>query len=177
MRDDADADGLLEERRGHRAERHPGGGLAGAGPLEHRAGLVEAVLLHADQVGVAGTRTGQRGVAGQPLELVRVDRVGGHHLSPTWATRCCRSRWRPGRRACAVPHAAEDRDLVLLERHPRAAAVAEPAARQRVGEVVGGDADAGRHPLEDRHQGGTVGLACSQPSEHGRRRNWGGRAC
>ena len=29
--------------------------------------------------------------------IVGVDRVGRHHLRPTWATRCCRSRRRPGR--------------------------------------------------------------------------------
>ena len=33
---------------------HPGRGLAGRGPLEHVAGVGEAVLLHAGQVGVPG---------------------------------------------------------------------------------------------------------------------------
>ena len=37
----------------------------------------------------------------------------------------------------AVPHAAEELDVVALEGHPGAAAVAEPAAGQLVGEVVG----------------------------------------
>ena len=59
------------------------------------------------------------------------------------------------------------RTCVLLELHPGAAAVAEPAPGQGVGEVVGGDADMGGQPLEDRDQRGTVGLACCEPSEHG----------
>ena len=45
-----------EERLGHRARRDPRRGLAGARPFEHVAGVVEAVLLHPDQVGVAGAR-------------------------------------------------------------------------------------------------------------------------
>jgi hypothetical protein len=74
--DQPDADRLLEEGRGDRAERDPGRGLAGAGALQHGPGVVEAVLLHADQVGVAGAGTGERGVAGQAGELGGVDRVG-----------------------------------------------------------------------------------------------------
>ena len=65
-----------------RAQRHPRRGLPGGGALQDRPGLVEVVLLHADQVGVTGPRTGQRGVAGQRLELGLVDRVGRHHLLP-----------------------------------------------------------------------------------------------
>ena len=63
------AERLVQERLGHRAERDPGRGLPGAGPLQHRPRVVEAVLLHADQVGVPGPRPGQRRVAGQPVEL------------------------------------------------------------------------------------------------------------
>ena len=66
-RDQPDAERLLQEGRRDRAEGDPGRGLAGAGPLEDRPGVVEAVLLHADEVGVAGPRPGQRRVAGQLL--------------------------------------------------------------------------------------------------------------
>ena len=45
---------LGEEQLGQRAGGDAGRGLPGAGPLEHVAGVVEAVLLHADEVGVAG---------------------------------------------------------------------------------------------------------------------------
>ena len=114
-------------------ERDAGRGLAGAGPLEHRPGVVEAVLLHADEVGVARPRAGQRGVAGQVRELgsastgsaaMTVDHLG-HSVLPTrtatgppWVT--------------PVAHAAEELDLVALERHPGAAAVAEPAPGELV---------------------------------------------
>ena len=50
-----------------------------------------------DQVGVPGTRPGQGRVAGQRLER-RPGRPGRPTSpSPTWATRCCRPGWRPGR--------------------------------------------------------------------------------
>ena len=76
-------DGLLEEVRGDPAQRDPGGGLARRGPLEHRAGLVEAVLLHAGQVGVAGPRAGSAAaLRASASSSTRVDRVGRHHLLP-----------------------------------------------------------------------------------------------
>ena len=53
MGDDLDPGRLLEVRPGHGAERDPGGGLPGRGALQDRPGLVEAVLLHAREVGVA----------------------------------------------------------------------------------------------------------------------------
>ena len=75
-----------------RAQRDPGGGLAGAGALEDRAGLVEAVLLHARQVGVAGARAGQRRVArrarpgspGRPGRPTSPVSHLGHSVLPTW---------------------------------------------------------------------------------------------
>ena len=56
--DDLGTDRLEEEVRGDPAEGDAGGGLAGGRALEDRAGLVEVVLLHADEVGVPGTRAG-----------------------------------------------------------------------------------------------------------------------
>ena len=67
----------------------------------------------------------------------------------------------------AVADAADQRDLVLLELHPGAAAVAEPAPRERVGDVVRRHLDVGGQPLEDRDQGGAVGLARGEPTQHG----------
>ena len=141
-----------QERLGHRAERDPGGGLARAGALEHRAGVVEAVLLHADEVGVAGPRPGQRRVAGEPVELLGVDRVGditvshlGHSLLPI------ADGDRPAERA-AVAYAAEDLELVLLELLPRAAARAEPAAGQVDADGLACHLDPGGQTLEDREQ-------------------------
>ena len=123
-----DAEGLVQERLGHRAERHPGGGLARAGAFEDRTGVVEVVLLHADQIGVAGAGPGQRGVAGLLGEHVGIDRVGRHHrrpLRPLGVADPDRDRAAHGQ---PVPHAAGELDLVLLELHPGTAAVAEAAA-------------------------------------------------
>jgi hypothetical protein len=66
-----------------------------------------------------------------------------------------------------VPDAAEELDLVPLEGHPRAAAVAEPAAGQLVGDVGRGRANAGGEPLEHCHQGRSVGLPGGEPTQHG----------
>ena len=49
---------VAQQQLGQRAGRHPGRGLAGRGPLEHVAGVVEAVLLHPGQVGVARAGAG-----------------------------------------------------------------------------------------------------------------------
>ena len=59
---------LAQELLGDGAQRHPGRGLPGGSTLQHRAGVVEAVLLHAGQVGVTGARPGQRSIASQAGE-------------------------------------------------------------------------------------------------------------
>ncbi len=71
-----DVQRLSQEARGDVTERHPGRGLARACPFQNRADVVERVLLHADQVGVAGARAGQRGVASKVGQLVFVDGIG-----------------------------------------------------------------------------------------------------
>ena len=82
-----------------------------------------------------GPRAGQRSVAG----------LLGEHVGSTGSADITVSHFGhsvlPTRTATgppivhAVPHAAGELDLVLLELHPRAAAVAEPAAGE-----LGGDA-------------------------------------
>ena len=155
--------------RRDRAERDPRRRLAGAGPLEHRPGVVEAVLLHADEVGVPGPRPGERARCAP----VRATSASSHRVgaitSPTWATRCCRSRSRPGRPGvAAVADAAEQLDLVLLELHPRAAAVAEPAAGEGLLDVRALDLDVGRQPFEDGDERRAVGLTGGHPTQHER---------
>ena len=128
----------LQQRLGDRADRDPGGGLAGAGPLQDRPGVGVAVLLHAGQVGVAGPGPGQRGVAGLRGEQRRGRPGRPPSPSATWATRELPTRIATGLpRVQAVPDAADDLDLVLLERHPRAPAVAQPAAGELAADVVG----------------------------------------
>ena len=161
------AGGLLEEGRGHLSERHPGRGLTGRGTLEDRAGLVEGVLLHADEVGVTRARPGECLVAGQSLELDRVDRVGGHHLLPLGPLGVADlDRYRSAL-GLAVADAADDPDLVLLELHPGTTAVPEPTAREGVGDVFGRHLDVGGQPFEDGDERGSVGLPGGEPAKHG----------
>ena len=69
MAQQADAERLLQERGCYPAQRHPGRRFPGAGTLQYRAGLLKVVLLHAHQVGVTWTRSGQCSVAGLSLEF------------------------------------------------------------------------------------------------------------
>ena len=166
VRDDLDAERLDEQLPGHLAERDPGGGLPRAGPLEDGPGVGVAELLHARQVGVAGPRPGQRGVARLPVEFLPGDRVGRHHrlpLGPLGVTDPDGDR--PAQRD-AVPHAAGELHLVLLELHPRAAPVARPPPRERRGHVLAGDAHPGGHAVTNRGQGFAVRLARRQPPKH-----------
>ena len=61
---------------------------------------------------------------------------------------------------------AEELDLVLLELHPRAAAVAEPSAGERGPDIGGGHLDPGREALDHRDERGAVGLTGGQPTQH-----------
>ena len=163
-----DAGDLGQERLGHRAERHPGRGLPRAGPFQHRTGVVQVVLLHADQIGVTGPGPGQRLVAGLAGQQLGVHRVGRHHglpLGPLGVADPDRHRAAHGP---AVPDAAGQLHLVLLELHPGAAAVAEPAPGQLGADGGGVDADPGRQPLEDGHQRGPVRLTSGHPAQHHR---------
>ena len=152
MRDDLDAERLADQVPGHRADGDPGGGLAGAGALEDRPGVGVAVLLHAGEIGVARAGPGQRGVAGLLGEELGVDRVGGHDRLPLRPLGVADPDGDRAAEREAVPHPAEDLDLVLLERHPRAAPVAEPPAGQLALDLGGGHLDAGRHALEHGDQ-------------------------
>ena len=119
---------VAEQQLGQRAGGDPGRGLPGRGPLEDVAGVGEAVLLHAGQVGVTGPGLGERR-GGRPV-------LGGrrHLLLPLVgvALPLGVGDLDGDRRAerAAVADAAEERDLVLLEAHPRPTAVAEPAPGQ-----------------------------------------------
>ncbi len=100
------------------------------------------------------------------LEFGRVDGIGGHHgfpLRPFGVADLDRDR---AAERDAVPDAGEHGDLVLLELHPRAAAVAEPAAGQLARDLVGGDVDAGDHAFDHGHQRAAVGFTSCGPSQH-----------
>ena len=90
---DADAE-RGEEAAGDRAGGDAGGGLAGAGPLEHVADVGVAVLLGADQVGVA------RAAAGGPRRPRTPRPARGSSAPPSWRSRGWRRGPRSGCPAC-----------------------------------------------------------------------------
>ena len=163
--DELDAE-LLQERGGDGAEGHPGGGLAGAGALQHGPGLVEAVLLHAGEVGVAGPGPGQRGVAGLVGQDFGVHGIGRHDLFPLGPFGVADLDGDGAALGQAVADAAEDRDHVLFEFHPGAAAVAEAAAGQRIADLPAGEFDTGGDAFNNSDQGRTMGFSGSQPTQH-----------
>src|SRR5690606_13958229 len=69
----------------------------------------------------------------------------------------------------------QQRHLVLLEAHPRPAAVAEPAAGQLGLHVVDRHREPGRQALDDHHEALAVRLAGGEVAQH-RRRGYPGPA-
>src|SRR5450631_405515 len=67
-----------------------------------------------------------------------------------------------------MTYTAEEFDLIALERHARAAAVAGTAASECVGDLGGRRAHASGQPLEDGDERGAMRLASGQPAQHGR---------
>ncbi len=163
--DERDAE-FAEELRGHGAQRHAHRRLAGRGAFEDGPGLVEAVLLHADDVGVAGPGSGERGAAGLTLELGLVDGVGAHHRLPFRPFGVADLDRHRGAEGLRMADAAEDAHFVGLELHAGATPVAESAPGEIDADVVPGDRDVGGQPLNDPDQCFAVGFACSQPSQH-----------
>jgi hypothetical protein len=155
--DHLDTEHLAQERPRHGAERGPGRGFPCAGAFEHRTGVGEAVLEHAGQVGVAGSGPGQRGVARAFLcQRVGFDGVGGHHRFPLGPFGVADLDGDRAAQRAAVPDPRQHGDLVLLELHPRTAAVAEASTGQLGGDVGRGDVDIGDEALQHGHQGGAV---------------------
>ena len=105
---------------------------------------------------------------GLALEHLGVDRVGGHDRRPLRPLGVADLDGDRAALGAAVPHAAGEGDLVLLEGHPGAAAVAEPAAGEGGVEVGGLHLDAGGQPLQHGGELLTVRLTCGQPAQHAR---------
>jgi hypothetical protein len=157
---------LAEQGLGGRPGGHPGRGLAGAGPLQHRPGLAEAVLLHAGQVGVAGPGPGQRHPPPGGHRLRVRDRVGGHDLGPLGPLAVVDLDGQGRAQGAAVAEPAEDLEPVLLEAHALAAAVAEPSPGQLAGDLGAGQGHARRQPLEHGDQRRPVRLPGGEITQH-----------
>ena len=151
-----------EERLRHRPAGDPGRGLASARPLEDVPDVARFVLLRPDQVRVARPRQMDLGDGGlhrprvHSLLPVRVVAVG--HLE--------RDRAAEGP---SVPDAARNLDLVALDLHPAAPAVAELASGEIAVQRVAVERQARRQSLEDAGQSRAVGLSGGcQAQRHGR---------
>ena len=153
-----------EEAAGERAGGDAGRGLARAGPLEHVADVVVAVLLGADQVGVAGPR--QVHLVGREA----LDRPGVHPLLPVGVVAVGDQHRDRAAEGAAVAQAGADLDRVGLDLHPPAAAVAELAPRHVAVERLALELQPRRHALDDRNQAGAVGLAGGGEAEAGAHR-------
>ena len=156
---DADAD-RVEEGAGERASRHPGGGLAGAGPLEHVPDVAVAELERPGEVRVPGTRQVRF------LDL-GLDRPRVHPLLPVRVVAVCDQDRDRAAEGAPVAHPGADLDRVALDLHPPAAAMAELAPRHVAIERRPLQPEPGWHALDDRNQARPVRLArCCECQSH-----------
>ena len=149
---------LRKERLGERARRDTGRGLAGRRPLEHVAGVGEAVLLHPGEVGVARAWRGEdrRRLAGL-----------GRHLPLPFRPLGVRDLDRDRRaERPAVTHAADDDDLVALDAHAGAPPVAEPPSGELDADLVDRERQPGGQALDDDDERTTVGFPGREEAEH-----------
>ncbi len=164
MADEPDAE-LAEERAGDGTERHAGGGLSGARALEDRTGLVEVVLLHAHEVGVARTRPGQR-CATTARAVCELDGLRVHDLDPLRPLGVADAQGDGAAQRLPVPDATGDRELILFELHPGAASIAELAAGEVGLDGLGRHRDAGGQTLHDGDEFWAVRFAGREHAEH-----------
>ena len=135
-------------------------------PIEAiRAGLVEGVLLHADEVGVTGPRPGERRAA--PLrQRLEVDRFRAHHVDPARPLGVADAQRDRAAHAQAEAHTAGKGQFIGLELHPGATPEAQLAASEVGAHLVHGQRHSGGKSLQDRHQFRAVRFSCGQPSKH-----------
>ena len=159
---------------------HPRRRLARRRPLEGVADVVEAVLERGGEVRVAGPDAGDRrrplvalGLEGGERRRVLVgQRLDLHDLGPVRPVAVLELQQDRRPERPPVPDAGQDLRPVLLDRLARAAPVPALAPREVDGDVVLGQREPGRHPLDDRAERGAVALAGGQEPEavHGSRR-------
>ena len=146
---------LLQQPQGDCASGDAGGGLAGAGPFQHVAHVVEAVFHRAGQVGVAGAQAGHALAAGA-LRLAPGFKIGGgahrHGLFPVGPVAVFDGHTDGAAQRRAVAHAGDDVRPVLLDEHTPAAPVPLLSAGQVDADIVLVNGQPGRHALDDDDQ-------------------------
>src|SRR6266516_2328074 len=161
---DFDAE-LLQQQLAHRTAGDPRHGLARAGPLQDVACVLAVVLQAAGQVGMS--RPGPRDLA-PPLGPGGV-RLGRHHVPPVLPVAVPHQHGDGRAERLPGAHPREPLDLIRLDLHTGAAAVAAHAPFQLGVDPLGGHGQAGGDPLEDRHQAAAVRLTCRRKPERHRR--------
>ena len=151
-----------QQQLGQRAGGDAGRRLPGAGPFENVPGVVEAVLLHAGQVGVARADLGQRRGGRRPGAAD----ISACHLSLRVPLGVLDLDGHRRADRAAVADAADEAQLVDLEALPRPTPEAETATGQLGLDVLDGDRQPGRQPLDDDDQGLPVGFTGGQEAEH-----------
>ncbi len=152
---------LGQQHLGEGAGGDPGGALPRRGALEHVAQVAAQVLEAAGEVGVA-----RPGRAHPPeLGLGRVDLERVHHRLPVGEVAVLDPQRDRRAQGLAAAHAAADLDLVGLDLHPPAAAVAVHAALHVAPQQVEIDRQAGRHAGQQGGETGTVALAAGHEAQ------------
>src|SRR5438132_107938 len=151
---------LVEHPLRHARDRHARGRLARARALEDVPDVVVAVLHGAGEVGVA--RPWSRDLLLRGARLGRADGHRGLPVLPVAVGDLERDRAAERR---APANAGEDADLVALDLHAPATAVAALASREVRVDLALGERQAGRDAVDDGDQGLTVGLAGGEEPE------------
>jgi hypothetical protein len=97
------------------------------GALEYVPGVVESVLLHSGEVGVAGARTRERS-SSTGFREINVDRLWAHDVDPFRPFGVANSQSDGAPHAQAVAHPTGNRYCVFLEFHSRTTPITQPTA-------------------------------------------------
>jgi hypothetical protein len=143
---------FLEQPAGEGAGGDSRSSLPGTGSLQDIPGIVPIILEDAYQVGMTGARAGDLSPAGLTVALRR------HHVFPVGPVTVA-DLHRDGRpHGLPAPYSGQPLDLVRLDLHPRAAAVALHPALELMIDVLGSHWQAGGNPLHDDGKGLAVGF-------------------
>ena len=135
--------------------------LTGTCALEHIAGIVETVLLHSDEIGVAGSWLcqGNFGVAWFRrhfcMPLVRAEPFGVLNFNA-----------HRGPKSASVAHATHEGDSIFFETLARTAPIPKTTTSEFAFDVRGKNGDASRQTLDNDGEGATMRFASSEVPEH-----------
>ena len=129
------------------------GSLPRGGAFKDVADVLEVILEHAGEVGVAGARTRD------DLGLAAIAGIGRHALFPVFVVAILDDEGDGTAHRAAEADARNDARLVLFDQHAAAAPVALLAARQVVVNARDIDFEAGWSALDNRDQFGSVRFA------------------